>query len=159
MTLHHPSRRAALLGLTALSALAALPLRAAASAGSVAVLKAPGCLCCEAWAETLKAAGLSVTVEEVDDDRLEAARVAAGVPDALHGCHTARMGDLAIEGHVPAADILRAAVDAPDAAGLSVTGMPAGSPGMEMGEAREAFDVVLWRADGSTEVFARYPGA
>lgn len=159
MTTVCTSRRTALLGLTALAALAAQPLRALAEPAPVAVLKAPGCTCCEAWAETLKAAGLAVTVEEVDDDALEAARVAAGVPDALYGCHMAQMGDLVIEGHVPAADILRAATDAPDVVGLSVTGMPAGSPGMEMGDMREAFDVVLWRADGSTEVFARHPGA
>ncbi len=153
------SRRAALLGLTAMATASALPLRAQTSAGTIAVLKDPGCGCCEAWAETLRAAGFAVTVEEADHDTMARARIAGGVPQNLYGCHTGRMGELVIEGHVPAADILRLAMEAPDAAGLAVPGMPMGSPGMEMDGMRDAFDVVLWRKDGTTEVFASYPAA
>ena len=157
MTLARPTRRAALLGLTALASTAALPLRAQTSAGTVAVLKDPGCGCCEVWADTLRAAGFDVTVEEADHDTLERARVTGGVPQDLYGCHTGRMGELVIEGHVPAADILRLMAEAPDAAGLAVPGMPMGSPGMEADGMRDAFDVVLWRQDGTTAVFASYP--
>ena len=159
MTLTRPTRRAALLGLTAMAAASALPLRAQTAAGTIAVLKDPGCGCCEAWADTLRAEGFVVTVAEADNDTMERARIAGGVPVDLYGCHTGRMGELVIEGHVPAADILRLAAEAPDAAGLAVPGMPMGSPGMEMGGTRDAFDVVLWRHDGTTEVFARYPAA
>jgi hypothetical protein len=35
--------------------------------------------------------------------------------------------------------------------------MPVGSPGMEYGDNRDAYDVLLVRRDGSTEVFASYP--
>lgn len=158
MALFRPTRRTTLLGLGAITVSAA-PLRAWAAAGAIEVLKDPGCACCDAWADTLRAAGFAVTVEEAASDRLERARVARGVPRELYGCHTGQMGGFVVEGHVPAADILRLAAEAPDAAGLAVPGMPAGSPGMEMGGARDAFDVVLWRADGTTEVFARYPAA
>lgn len=153
------TRRTTLLGLAAIAATTVAPLRAQDAAGTIEVLKDPGCSCCEAWADTLRAAGFAVTVKEADSDTLERARVAGGVPRELYGCHTGRMGGLVIEGHVPAADILRLEKEAPDAAGLAVPGMPVGSPGMEMGGARDAFDVVLWRADGTTEVFARYPAA
>ncbi len=153
------SRRATLLGLTAMATAPALPLRAQTSAGTIAVLKDPGCGCCEAWADTLRAAGFSVTVEEADGDTMERARVAGGVPQDLYGCHTGRMGELVIEGHVPAADILRLMAEAPDAAGLAVPGMPMGSPGMETDGMSDAFDVVLWRQDGTTAVFASYPAA
>lgn len=159
MTLTRPARRAALLGFTALAAASALPLRAQTAAGTIAVLKEPGCACCEAWADTLRAEGFVVTVEEADNDMMERTRIAGGVPQDLYGCHTGRMGELVIEGHVPAADILRLAAEAPDAAGLAVPGMPMGSPGMEMDGMRDAFDVVLWRRDGTTEVFASYPAA
>ena len=39
-----------------------------------------------------------------------------------------------IEGHVPALDVKRLLSEKPDVLGLSVPGMPVGSPGMEMGE-------------------------
>ncbi|MBP1807629.1 DUF411 domain-containing protein [Rubellimicrobium aerolatum] len=159
MTLTRPTRRATLLGLTAMAAASALPLRAQAPVGTVAVLKDPGCGCCEAWADTLRAEGFVVTVEEADNDAMERARIVGSVPGDLYGCHTGRMGELVIEGHVPAADILRLSAEAPDAAGLAVAGMPMGSPGMETDGMRDAFDVVLWRRDGTTEVFASYPAA
>ena len=150
------TRRTTILTLAALGSGAALPLRAQSTPRKVEVMKADGCTCCEAWADTLTAAGFAVTVQTVDEDRLTAERIAAGVPEGLYGCHAAKLGNLRLEGHVPAEDIVRLQADGADAAGLSVTGMPAGSPGMEMGGAREAFDVVLWRRDGSTEVFRHY---
>ncbi|MCA1481650.1 DUF411 domain-containing protein [Bradyrhizobium sp. NBAIM08] len=125
----------------------------------MAVLKDPGCGCCEAWADTLRAEGFAVTVEEADNDTLARARIAGGVPLDLYGCHTGRMGELVIEGHVPAPDILRLLAEAPDALGLAVPGMPMGSPGIEMDGMRDAFDVVLWHRDGTNAVFASYPAA
>lgn len=59
--------------------------------------------------------------------------------------------------HVLPKDIRRLLAERPDAIGLSVPGMPVGSPGMEYGENRDAYDVLLVRRDGSTEVFASYP--
>ena len=150
------TRRTTILTLAAVGSAIALPLRAQSTAREVEVMKADGCTCCEAWANTLTAAGFTVTVQAVEEDRLTAERVAAGVPQALYGCHAAKLGDLRLEGHVPAEDILRLEANAVDVAGLSVTGMPAGAPGMEMGGARDAFDVVLWRKDGSAGVFRRY---
>ena len=64
-----------------------------------------------------------------------------------------------IEGHVPPADIRRLLADRPDAIGLSVPGMPYGSPGMGPESEREAYAVYLIRKDGITEVFARYDAA
>ena len=40
---------------------------------------------------------------------------------------------IVIEGHVPAADVLRLLEQRPPVAGLAVPGMPVGSPGMEVG--------------------------
>ena len=64
-----------------------------------------------------------------------------------------------IEGHVPTADIRRLLRERPDAVGLSVPGMPYGSPGMGPEDRREAYDVHLIRRDGTTEVFTRYDAA
>ena len=79
-----------------------------------------------------------------------------GVSGDLASCHTAMAGPYVIEGHVPAGDIQRLLTEQPAALGLTVPGMPIGSPGMEMGDEREAFDTLLILADGTAEVFASH---
>jgi len=61
-----------------------------------------------------------------------------------------------IEGHVPASDIERLVAEHPDAVGLTVPGMPLGSPGMEQGGEFEPYDVLLLKRDGTTSVFAHH---
>ena len=79
-----------------------------------------------------------------------------GLSDKLGGCHTAIIEGYAIEGHVPAREIRRLLAERPKARGLTVPGMPAGSPGMEAGGRHEPYDVLLVLPDGSTKVYARY---
>ena len=79
-----------------------------------------------------------------------------GIPDKLGGCHTAIVEGYAIEGHVPAREVRRLLAERPKARGLTVPGMPAGSPGMDSGGRREPYDVLLVLPDGSTKVYARY---
>ena len=70
-------------------------------------------------------------------------------------CHTAKYEGYVFEGHIPAAVIQRFLDERPDdAIGLAVPGMPAGSPGMEMGDRFDKFDVLLLKSDGSAEVYA-----
>ena len=78
-----------------------------------------------------------------------------GIPDALGGCHTGVVAGYAIEGHVPADDIKRLLAERPKARGLSVAGMPAGSPGME-GARKQPYDVMLVLPDGRHSVYAQY---
>jgi hypothetical protein len=44
----------------------------------------------------------------------------------------------------------------PISIGLTVPGMPMGSPGMDQGTQFEKYDVLLVKKDGTTEVFARH---
>lgn len=118
------------------------------------VHKTPTCGCCNAWVDHLRAAGFTVEAVDVDDTSPIAARL--GVPDSLRSCHTAEIGGYAIEGHVPAADIRRLLLQRPQAAGLAVPGMPLGSPGMEMGDRRDNYEVVQFDRDGTTQTFASY---
>ena len=122
--------------------------------GGIVAYRNPGCGCCEKWAEQLKAAGFDVSMQ--DDPDLSARRAVAGVPDDLAGCHTALMGDYVIEGHVPLAEIEKLISEKPAIRGIAVPGMPTGSPGMEMGESRDAYEVVAFAADGTLSVFAKY---
>jgi hypothetical protein len=61
------------------------------------------------------------------------------------------------EGHIPADDIKRFLQEKPaDAKGLVVPKMPQGSPGMDMGEKREPYQVLLIRHDGSRQIYAQH---
>ena len=72
------------------------------------------------------------------------------------GAGAALVGGYAIEGHVPAADILRLLKERPAAIGLAVPGMPLGSPGMEQGSQRDRYDVLLVARNGKTSVFSTH---
>ena len=117
------------------------------------VWKDPNCGCCGDWVKHLQSNGFLV---QVIDTGNVAARKRLGMPDALGSCHTARVGGYVIEGHVPAADILRLLREKPDALGLAVPGMPIGSPGMDGPEykgRRDPYDVLLVSRGGATRVF------
>lgn len=116
--------------------------------------RSPSCGCCELWVEHMRAAGFRVDVEVTND--MERVKRQAGVPPGGGSCHTAHVGDYFVEGHVPAADIKRLLAEMPDARGLTVPGMPKGSPGMEQGGIREPYDVLLVGNDGSTSIFASH---
>lgn len=131
----------------------AVPVRA----GQLHVAKTASCGCCGLWIEHLKTNGFSVTAENVAHGTLARLKQQAGLKNPeLHSCHTAKVAGYVIEGHVPAADVKRLLAEKPDAIGLAVPGMPLGSPGMEAGDRREPYDVLLVKRDGSTAVFARH---
>ena len=79
-----------------------------------------------------------------------------GVPDALGSCHTAVIEGYVIEGHVPAQDVKRLLAERPKARGLAVPGMPMGSPGMEGGDRKQPYDVMMILPDGRAVVYAQY---
>lgn len=122
--------------------------------GIVKAYRNPGCGCCEKWAGLMEAAGFSLTME--DDGNLADRKAALGVPENLAGCHTALIDIYVFEGHVPPADIIQFLSEKPDALGLSVPGMPLGSPGMEAGDQKDAYDVLLMKRDGSSSVYKSY---
>lgn len=118
------------------------------------VHKSTGCTCCDAWVAHMKSAGFTANVDEVADVGPVKSRL--GVPANLVSCHTAEVDGYFLEGHVPAADALRLLVERPTAKGLTVPGMPLGSPGMEVPGQSQAYDVLLVAADGSTRKFAHH---
>lgn len=121
---------------------------------TVVVFRDPSCRCCGRWVEHLQQNGFVVHVAEAAD--MQSIKTTAAVPPELASCHTAKVGGYVIEGHVPASAIKRLLAQKPQARGLAVPGMPAGSPGME-GPPPVAYDVVLF-GSGTSRVFARYKG-
>jgi hypothetical protein len=137
--------------------LAPLPITSVSAVQpEIEVWKSPSCDCCIDWVKHLEENGLTVKVQDVPSATLDRIKRQAGITDKLTSCHTGKIGGYVIEGHVPAADIKRLVSEKTDAAGLTVPGMPVGSPGMEFGDEREPYDVLLLKKDGTTEVFAKY---
>lgn len=123
---------------------------------SISISKDAGCGCCVVWIDHLEKHKYQTTSRNLDYTELSDYKTQRSVPDHLRSCHTAEVGGYTIEGHVPAADIDRLLAEKPDAIGLTVPGMPLGSPGMDFGGQKDAYDVLLIKANGSTEVFASY---
>jgi len=134
-----------------LAAVLALGLAAPvlAQQSKVAVMhKAIGCGCCDGHAEHLRANGYTVRVVEVPD--LDAIKKKHGVPERFAGCHTIEVGGYLVEGHVPASIIDKLLAEKPSIKGISLPGMPDGSPGMSGTKAAPftVYDI------GSGKVFA-----
>jgi hypothetical protein len=121
----------------------------------VTVHKSPSCGCCGAWVEHMRSAGFEVEVRDTND--LDPIKQSLGVPANKASCHTAQVGDYFVEGHVPADDVKRLLSEKPEARGLAVPGMPAGSPGMEVPPGHEQpYAVELVAADGTSSTFAEH---
>jgi hypothetical protein len=120
----------------------------------VVVHKTESCGCCKVWVEHMQTHGFPVKVQNTDN--LAPIKERVGLPYGLGSCHTAEVGGYFIEGHVPAADVQRLLTEKPKAKGLAVPGMPVGSPGMEMGDRVDPYEVLLVHEDGSTSVYAKY---
>ena len=149
------SRRSSLLAIASPLALLAAPAIVRAKSSLVVdVWKDPNCGCCGQWIEHMQKSGFTFKVHETGNAR---ARAKFGIPQELGSCHTAMVDGYALEGHVPAQDVLRLLKEKPDALGLVVPGMPMGSPGMEGGRS-DRYQVLLL-SEGSpvkTSVFATY---
>jgi hypothetical protein len=152
------NRRHVLQGMTAFATVSASPLFAQ-SAPRMHVMKDPSCSCCGSWIKVMRLSGFDVSVQNVSNDQLFQHKLKSGISEDLASCHTATVDGYLIEGHVPPADVKRLLIERPDALGLSVPGMPWGSPGMGPESERDAYDVFLFRKDGTSEIFNRYAAA
>ena len=80
------------------------------------------------------------------------------VPVKLQSCHTAIVDGYVLEGHVPKTEVIRLLQERPEVIGLSVPGMPIGSPGMEMpGRKAEPYEVLSFDKQGVIQVYGTYP--
>jgi hypothetical protein len=118
----------------------------------ITVYKTPTCGCCGKWIAHLEANGFSVTTQ--NRDNLSEIKAENHITPNISACHTAIVDGYVVEGHVPAEAIFRLLKERPDVAGITVPGMPAGSPGMEIPSGYvQPYEVLTFDADGNTEVF------
>lgn len=121
------------------------------------VYKSPTCGCCGLWVEHAEERGFEIQVHHRDNDELTMEKLRRGIGLRYHSCHTAVAADGSVfEGHIPAFLIHQYLAAKPaDSIGLAVPAMPIGSPGMEVGDRLQPYDVYLLKADGSSELFTR----
>lgn len=115
---------------TAASIPAILTARGARAAAPIPVTlyKNPSCTCCEGYAQYLDQNGFKVDVRPTND--LAEISRKAGIPADLEGCHTAFIGDYVVDGHVPVNTVRKLLDEKPAIIGITLPGMPPGSPGM-----------------------------
>ncbi|NIJ42643.1 hypothetical protein FHS78_002948 [Parvibaculum indicum] len=141
----------AVLGSVALSPLASLPARAAVIRGTA--YKAPGCGCCELWADHMREAGFEIRM--LEDSDLAVRKIRHGITSDLASCHTALIEGYVVEGHVPASVVRRLLKERPEGVtGISVPGMPVGTPGMP-GPKAGPVDVLAF-GNGRPKVYATF---
>lgn len=137
--------------------LALVAATASAQGNPVAeVWKDPSCGCCEDWVRHTEEAGFKV---KIHNDGNTEARKKLLLPIKYGSCHTTKIGNYVVEGHVPASDIKRMLKEKPTARGLAAPGMPMGSPGMDgpaFAGQKSAYDVLLIKNDGSAAVYQSY---
>lgn len=149
------SRRTALAHLAGVViAAASWPGRAAAQGPiKIIVYKDPTCGCCEKWIEHMNASGFAAAVTNTP---MAPIKTLHKIPTELQSCHTTLVGGYVIEGHVPASDIKKLLAQKPKGIlGLTIPGMPASAPGMDVMPFRP-YTVLTFDAKGTTTVYARH---
>ena len=141
------------LGAGAVLLVAPRALRAGGAPVAMTVYKSPLCGCCGEWVKHVERAGF--TVQVVDTDDLTDVNKTAGVPNSLEACHTALVGAYVVVGHVPADLVTKMLNEKLKITGIAVPGMPQGSPGMEQGQGKQAYEVIAFERSGKTSVYAR----
>lgn len=114
------------------------PSLAVAQTREATVYKDPNCGCCAAYVHYLEQNGFKVTVRNTPN--LTAIKRQHGVPEPLEGCHTTLVGGYVVEGHVPVTVLNKLLAEKPAIKGISLPGMPEGSPGMS-GTKQEPFTI------------------
>lgn len=114
------------------------------------VYRSASCGCCANYITYLRRAG--VKVEEKLTDDMDAVKKQFGVPSGLGSCHTARIENYTVEGHIPVEAIQKLLAEKPDALGIALPRMPSGSPGMP-GAKYGTFDVLSFTENGSSSPY------
>jgi hypothetical protein len=119
----------------------------------ITVYKTASCGCCAKWVDHMKSAGFAPTVSDLPE--VGSTKLKLGVPADLQSCHTATVDGYVVEGHVPADVVRQLLKEKPKVTGIAVPGMPMGSPGMEQGGMKDAYEVLTFDRSGKTTVYAK----
>ena len=120
------------------------------------VYKDAACGCCTAWVDHMHSNGWR---SMVTNGNMAPIKTQFKVPAELQSCHTTLVGGYVVEGHVPAGDVAKLLAEKPKGIiGLTIPGMPASAPGMDLTPFRP-YTVLTFDASGRTAVFAQHDRA
>jgi hypothetical protein len=104
------------------------PAWAADADKPVTLYKDPQCSCCEGYADYLRGNGFKVSIVPTHDLPLLDEKY--GISTDLQPCHISLIGGYVVGGHVPIDIVNRLLTEKPRITGITLPGMPLGSPGM-----------------------------
>ena len=116
----------------------------------VTLYKDPQCGCCEGYADYLRSNGFEVNIVPTHDLPLLDDKY--GIAEDLEPCHISLIGGYVVGGHVPIEVVNRLLSEKPKMIGITLPGMPLGSPGMN-GEKTAPF-TIYEIAKGSHKIYA-----
>jgi hypothetical protein len=108
--------------------LISLSAKAASNRGDVTLYKNPQCGCCEGYADYLRDNGFKVKTVSTNDLTMMGQKY--GIPDDMQPCHISLIGGYVVGGHIPIEVVNRLLSEKPQIAGITLPGMPEGTPGM-----------------------------
>ena len=118
------------------------------------VHKTPTCGCCKKWVGHMEINGFTMNTQ--DHKSLMTIKDELGIEPQFRSCHTAVSSDgYFFEGHIPSKYVSQFLKENnQNAIGLSVPGMPLGSPGMEVDGRFTPYDVLIHYRDGTSTIYA-----
>ncbi len=126
----------------------------AVDGAKMTVYKSPYCGCCTKWVDIMKEKGFDVNVQMVNDVSLVNKKLQ--IDPKLSSCHTAIVDNYVVVGHVDYSAVKKMLDEKPDIKGITVPGMPIGSPGMEQGNMKQSYNVLYINGDNSTGIFEKH---
>jgi len=119
--------------------------------------RSASCGCCKKWVNHLRDNRLEVVDNIVEN--VSVIKKQYQIPNNLRSCHSAKIGNYTIEGHVPIQSINKLFKEKPRISGIAVPGMPHGSPGMEIhsheshSHDHQSYKVISFKKNGKTKMF------
>lgn len=121
-------------------------------APSAIVYRSRTCGCCGSYISYLRRAGIDVEEKITTDSAMDGIKEQFGVPSELQTCHTMRIENYTVEGHVPVEAVEKLLSERPAIAGIGLAGMPPGSPGMP-GDKIGLFEISSFDSGGNVAQF------
>ena len=113
--------------------------------------KNPGCMCCDKWVKHMNENGFDLGI--TPSKKMKELKIVLGIPEEVRGCHTTVIDEIIIEGHVSVDLVHMILKERPDGiVGISVPGMPVGSPGLE-GSYKENYPIVVFDDNGRIQLY------
>lgn len=94
------------------------------------VVASATCGCCRLYSQYLGQQGFDVDLQLKSQEETDRYKDENGIPFSVRSCHTSRIGNYLVEGHVPVEAIIKLLKEKPAIKGIGMAGMPSASPGM-----------------------------